>query len=207
MSTKTRTTQTHAVQIRAGAALIDGDLAIPERALGLVVFAHGSGSSRFSRRNRAVAQTLEDGGFATLLLDLLTRDEEAIDVRTREYRFDIDLLAHRVVAAIDWAAGESSIADLPIATFGASTGAAAALTSVIWACVSVICVCWVCCADSSSCTCRSSSATRASSAFSLAVSASAAPGATRATSSAKASGRRASLDGCLLIAPLSLVFC
>jgi pimeloyl-ACP methyl ester carboxylesterase len=127
MSTGARTTQTHAVQIRAGAALIDGDLAIPERALGLVVFAHGSGSSRFSRRNRAVAQTLEDGGFATLLLDLLTRDEEAIDVRTREYRFDIDRLAHRVVPAIDWAAGESAIADLPIAVFGASTGAAAAL--------------------------------------------------------------------------------
>jgi dienelactone hydrolase len=127
MSTNVRTIQTRAVQIRVGAALIEGDLAIPQRALGLVVFAHGSGSSRFSRRNRAVAQTLEDGGFATLLLDLLTREEEAIDVRTREYRFDIDRLAHRVVAAIDWAAGESSIADLPIATFGASTGAAAAL--------------------------------------------------------------------------------
>jgi dienelactone hydrolase len=115
------------VHIRAGAALIDGDLTIPPRAAGLVVFAHGSGSSRFSRRNRAVAQTLEDGGFATLLLDLLTREEEAIDLRTREYRFDIDRLAQRVVAAIDWAAGESDIADLAIACFGASTGAAAAL--------------------------------------------------------------------------------
>jgi pimeloyl-ACP methyl ester carboxylesterase len=115
------------VQIRAGAALLDGDLTIAQRAVGLVVFAHGSGSSRFSRRNRTVAQTLEDGGFATLLLDLLTREEEAIDVRTSEYRFDIARLAHRVVAAIDWAAGESDISDLPIATFGASTGAAAAL--------------------------------------------------------------------------------
>jgi dienelactone hydrolase len=121
------TTQTRPVQIRAGAALINGDLTIPQRAQGLVVFAHGSGSSRFSRRNREVAQTLEDGGFATLLLDLLTREEEAIDLRTREYRFDIDRLGHRVVAAIDWAAGESDITDLPIACFGASTGAAAAL--------------------------------------------------------------------------------
>jgi dienelactone hydrolase len=91
------------------------------------VFAHGSGSSRFSTRNRAVAQTLEDGGFATLLLDLLTRREEAIDLRTREYRFDIDRLAHRVVAAIDWASGESEVSALPMACFGASTGAAAAL--------------------------------------------------------------------------------
>jgi dienelactone hydrolase len=121
------TTQTRPVQIRAGAALLDGDLTIPQRALGLVVFAHGSGSSRFSRRNREVGQTLEDGGFATLLLDLLTREEEAIDLRTREYRFDIDRLGHRVVAAIDWAAGESDVSDLPIACFGASTGAAAAL--------------------------------------------------------------------------------
>jgi pimeloyl-ACP methyl ester carboxylesterase len=115
------------VQIRAGAVLIDGDLTIPPRAVGLVVFAHGSGSSRFSRRNRAVAETLEDGGFATLLLDLLTQEEEAVDLHTREYRFDIDRLGHRVVAAIDWAASESDIADLPIACFGASTGAAAAL--------------------------------------------------------------------------------
>jgi dienelactone hydrolase len=121
------TAQTRPVQIRAGAALIDGDLAMPERASGLVVFAHGSGSSRFSARNRAVAQTLEDGGFATLLLDLLTREEEAIDLRTREYRFDIDRLGQRVVASIDWAAGEPGISDLPIACFGASTGAAAAL--------------------------------------------------------------------------------
>ena len=116
------------VQIRSGAAIVEGDLVIPQRALGLVVFAHGSGSSRFSRRNRSVAQTLEHGGFATLLLDLLTRREEAIDVRTREYRFDIDRLGNRVVAAIEWAAGiESGVSRLPIACFGASTGAAAAL--------------------------------------------------------------------------------
>lgn len=127
MSTQTNAARTRAVQIQAGAAVIEGDLTIPERAAGLVVFAHGSGSSRFSRRNRSVAQALADAGFATLLLDLLTRAEEAVDVRTREYRFDIDRLAQRVVAAIDWAATEPGVAALPIAIFGASTGAAAAL--------------------------------------------------------------------------------
>lgn len=121
------TSQVAPVQVRAGAALIDGDLVVPHRAQGLVVFAHGSGSSRFSRRNRAVAQMLVDGGFASLLLDLLTREEEAIDLQTREYRFDIELLGHRVVAAIDWATGETGQFALPIGCFGASTGAAAAL--------------------------------------------------------------------------------
>jgi dienelactone hydrolase len=116
-----------AVQINAGRALIDGDLTVPLKADGLVVFAHGSGSSRFSRRNRSVAQVLQRGGYATLLLDLLTRDEEAIDEQTREYRFDVDRLGHRVVAAIDWAASDPRIAKLPVASFGASTGAAAAL--------------------------------------------------------------------------------
>lgn len=96
---------------------------------GLVIFAHGSGSSRFSTRNRAVPFTLQEGGFATLLLDLLTPDEEAVDIRTREYRFDIDRLAQRVVAAIDWAARQPDVSALPIACFGASTGAAAALIS------------------------------------------------------------------------------
>jgi putative phosphoribosyl transferase len=115
------------IQVRAGAALLDGDLTVPSSARGLVVFAHGSGSSRFSRRNRAVAAALVRAGFATLLLDLLTPAEEAIDERTREYRFDIARLAHRVVAAIDWATGVPSLASLPIACFGASTGAAAAL--------------------------------------------------------------------------------
>jgi dienelactone hydrolase len=76
-----------------------------------------------------VAQALEDAGFATLLLDLLTREEEAIDIRTHEYRFDIRRLSHRVVAAIDWAGGESEVSSLPIACFGASTGAAAALVA------------------------------------------------------------------------------
>jgi dienelactone hydrolase len=117
----------HPVQITVGAAVIDGDLVVLEKAMGLVIFAHGSGSSRFSRRNRSVAKVLEGGGFATLLLDLLTWEEDAIDVRTREYRFDINRLASRVVAAIDWAGRQPVLAALPIACFGASTGAAAAL--------------------------------------------------------------------------------
>jgi dienelactone hydrolase len=116
-----------AVQIRAGRALIEGDLTIPTKAAGLVVFAHGSGSSRFSRRNRSVAQILQGGGYGTLLLDLLTRDEDLVDERTREYRFDVERLGNRVVAAIDWTAGHPSLAGLPTACFGASTGAAAAL--------------------------------------------------------------------------------
>lgn len=121
------TTEILPVRIEAGTAFIDGDLVRPPRATGLIVFAHGSGSSRFSSRNRAVARTLERGGFATLLLDLLTREEEALDVGTGKYRFDIVSLGRRVVAAIDWIATEPDLAMLPIACFGASTGAAAAL--------------------------------------------------------------------------------
>ena len=116
-----------AVQIRSGPALLDGDLIVPREAAGVVVFAHGSGSSRFSSRNRAVAQVLQDGGFATLLLDLLTREEETVDDRTYEYRFDIDRLGRRVVSALDWTAGEPALSGLGVACFGASTGAAAAL--------------------------------------------------------------------------------
>jgi dienelactone hydrolase len=119
--------QPAAVQINAGRALIEGDLTIPAKAAGLVVFSHGSGSSRFSRRNKSVAQVLHAGGYATLLLDLLTRQEDVIDEQTREYRFDVDRLGHRVVAAIDWSASHPPVARLPVACFGASTGAAAAL--------------------------------------------------------------------------------
>lgn len=115
------------VQIPAGGVQIDGDLRVPGRAAGLVVFAHGSGSSRFSSRNRLVAEYLEERRLATLLLDLLTSQEENVDRRTREYRFDIDRLAHRVVAGIDWSATYEGIESLPICCFGASTGAAAAL--------------------------------------------------------------------------------
>ena len=116
-----------AVVIQDGAAELHGDLLVPPGASGLVIFAHGSGSSRFSRRNRAVAQTLEDGRFATLLLDLLTREEETIDVRTAEFRFDIPRLGRRVTAAADWATAFHATAGLPLGYFGASTGAAAAL--------------------------------------------------------------------------------
>ena len=116
-----------AVRVDVGVVSLDGDLRVPDRAAGLVIFAHGSGSSRFSRRNRAVAGVLEAAGFGTLLLDLLTPDEESVDERTREHRFDIDLLARRVVGATDWVQARPDLHHLPVAFFGASTGAAAAL--------------------------------------------------------------------------------
>ena len=106
---------------------IEADLQVPQRPSGLVVFAHGSGSSRFSARNRAVAETLHQRLLGTLLLDLLTRQEETIDVRTTEYRFDIERLATRVVAATDWLQNRQDLLRLPVGYFGARTGAAAAL--------------------------------------------------------------------------------
>ena len=106
---------------------IEADLSVPAHALGLVVFAHGSGSSRFSSRNRAVAKSLQQRRLGTLLLDLLTKQEDSIDARTAEYRFDINRLGRRVVVAIDWIGTRDDIAGLPIGCFGASTGAAAAL--------------------------------------------------------------------------------
>lgn len=115
------------VSIPAGDATCEGDLHVPNGAAGLVIFAHGSGSSRFSSRNRAVAAVIQDAGFGTLLLDLLTPAEAAVDDVTRKFRFDIDLLGRRVVAAADWAHERDDLASLPIAFFGASTGAAAAL--------------------------------------------------------------------------------
>ena len=116
-----------AVAIPAGTVRLKGDLRVPANAQGLVIFAHGSGSSRFSTRNRQVAEYLGERGFATLLLDLLTPQEEALDVTTAEYRFDIPRLGPRVSAAADWAATRTDIGTLPIGCFGASTGAAAAL--------------------------------------------------------------------------------
>jgi putative phosphoribosyl transferase len=116
-----------AVRIADRADMLDADLHLPENAWGLAIFAHGSGSSRFSSRNREVAESLNRGHFATLLLDLLTQAEERIDVRTAEYRFDIPRLGRRVVAATDWASRHPVLRDLPIGYFGASTGAAAAL--------------------------------------------------------------------------------
>jgi dienelactone hydrolase len=116
-----------AVSIPAAGVVLPGDLTIPDEARGLVIFAHGSGSSRRSPRNRYVAGVLQHARLATLLFDLLTVEEEAIDARTRELRFDIALLARRLVAAIDWAASHAPTGSLPIGCFGASTGAAAAL--------------------------------------------------------------------------------
>lgn len=115
------------VRVSAGGAACEGELRVPELATGLVIFAHGSGSSRFSARNRTVAGVLEEAGFGTVLLDLLTPDEAAIDDITRKFRFDIDMLGRRVVAAADWAMGRRDLQRLPLAFFGASTGAAAAL--------------------------------------------------------------------------------
>jgi putative phosphoribosyl transferase len=120
---------TESVVIPVDAGQIDADLQLPDRAIGLVVFAHGSGSSRFSSRNRAVAESLHMRGLGTLLLDLLTRQEEMVDVRTREYRFDIERLSTRVVLATDWATRREDLLWLPIGYFGASTGAAAALSA------------------------------------------------------------------------------
>jgi len=116
-----------AVHVPASDVTIEGDLVVPANATGLVIFAHGSGSSRFSPRNRAVANVLSAGGFATLLLDLLTSEEESSDQRTGRFRFDIDRLAARVISAVDWSDTQQALAPLPIGCFGASTGAAAAL--------------------------------------------------------------------------------
>lgn len=106
---------------------LSGDLVMPERASGVVLFAHGSGSSRHSPRNRYVAGVLQQGGFATLLLDLLTAAEEQVDIATGYLRFDVGLLAERLLEATDWLQSERQTRSLPIAYFGASTGAGAAL--------------------------------------------------------------------------------
>src|SRR5688572_9764343 len=108
---------------------LSGDLVVPQRASGVVVFAHGSGSSRHSARNRYVADVLQQGGSATLLLDLLTVAEEQVDATTGHLRFDIDLLARRLVDATEWLQQESMTRNLPVAYFGASTGAGAALVA------------------------------------------------------------------------------
>jgi pimeloyl-ACP methyl ester carboxylesterase len=116
------------VQVQSGDVTLEGNLIIPDGAPGLVLFAHGSGSSRFSPRNRAVAQTLrEEAGIGTLLFDLLTSEEDEIDRRTRELRFDITLLAERLVGATDWVLEQEETRELNLGYFGSSTGAAAAL--------------------------------------------------------------------------------
>jgi putative phosphoribosyl transferase len=117
------------VRLEIEGVALNADLSLPTDAAGLVIFAHGSGSSRHSSRNRAVADAFQRAHLATLLLDLLTEPEEAVDVSTAEFRFDIPLLADRVGGAIDWAQAHRPTSTLPIGLFGASTGAAAALTA------------------------------------------------------------------------------
>jgi pimeloyl-ACP methyl ester carboxylesterase len=108
---------------------LEGTFTVPHNATGVVLFAHGSGSSRFSPRNRAVAATLNDAGLATLLLDLLTEEESEIDAITRGLRFNVELLAARLTGAVDWLGVRREVATLPVGLFGASTGAAAALAT------------------------------------------------------------------------------
>lgn len=115
------------VRISLSGADLEGALTLPEHAPGIVLFAHGSGSSCHSPRNLYVAEALQRAGLGTLLMDLLTQDEDAVDQFTRQFRFDIGLLSERLTGAIDWLAGRPETRDLPIGLFGASTGAAAAL--------------------------------------------------------------------------------
>jgi putative phosphoribosyl transferase len=115
------------VHLSLPGAELEGSLTIPEEARGLVLFAHGSGSSRHSPRNQYVAEILQAAGLGTLLMDLLTRDEDEVDRFTRQFRFDIGLLADRLTGAIDWLQRQPETRELPIGLFGASTGAAAAL--------------------------------------------------------------------------------
>ena len=117
------------VRIEAGPVTLEGNLSLPERARGIVLFAHGSGSSRHSPRNRYVARVLNEAKLATLLVDLLTPDEEAVDLRTAHLRFDIGLLAGRLVGVTDWLTQYPDTRELRIGYFGASTGAAAALVA------------------------------------------------------------------------------
>jgi dienelactone hydrolase len=121
--------QQQSVLIPAGSAHLEGELAIPINAQGVILFAHGSGSSRHSPRNRYVAKVLRSAGFATLLMDLLSAEEEAIDLRTRQLRFDIRLLAERLISATNWLTHHPDTHLLKVGYFGASTGAAAALVA------------------------------------------------------------------------------
>jgi putative phosphoribosyl transferase len=117
------------VRVQAGSVTLEGNLGIPDGAQGVVLFAHGSGSGRHSPRNRFVAQQLREANLATLLIDLLTEEEEAIDRYTAHLRFDIPLLAGRLVGATDWLAADPRTAALRVGYFGASTGGGAALVA------------------------------------------------------------------------------
>lgn len=117
------------VRVATGSVTLHGNLTVPHGAGGIVLFAHGSGSGRHSPRNRFVAGVLHEAGLATLLFDLLTEEEEQVDLRTRHLRFDIDLLAGRLLGAADWVRGQPELHALRMGYFGASTGAAAALVA------------------------------------------------------------------------------
>ncbi|WP_029524940.1 dienelactone hydrolase family protein [Polaromonas glacialis] len=117
----------HEVRIPCGDAWLYGDLTVPAGAFGVVLFVHGSGSGRHSARNRLVAHRLQQAGIATLLFDLLTAQEEQIDMHTREHRFDIALLTRRLQDATTWAVVRPGLQQLPVGYFGASTGSAAAI--------------------------------------------------------------------------------
>jgi putative phosphoribosyl transferase len=121
------TAETRPVEVPLDVARLRGDFGLPRAAHGVVVFAHGSGSSRHSPRNQFVARVLERRSLATLLIDLLTPEEERVDDRTAQYRFDIPMLAERLVSIVDWLRGQPETAGLPIGFFGASTGGGAAL--------------------------------------------------------------------------------
>jgi putative phosphoribosyl transferase len=122
-------TEDRLIQIRVGRVALEGNLSLPERAGGVVLFAHGSGSSRHSPRNRHVARMLNQANLATLLLDLLTSEEEALEVRTAHLRFDIGLLTGRLIGATDWLTQHPDTRHLRVGYFGASTGAGAALVA------------------------------------------------------------------------------
>jgi len=121
--------QAQTLRVPVDGTVLNAEIAIPVEAHGMVVFAHGSGSSRHSPRNQFVARVLQQSDFGTLLMDLLTEKEEALDLQSREMRFDIGLLAKRLTAAVVWVSSQPSFKHLPIGLFGASTGAAAALVS------------------------------------------------------------------------------
>jgi len=129
MSPSFAPTESRAVRVATARVRLDGDLTIPPASKAVVLFAHGSGSSRFSSRNKRVAALLQQCGFATLLMDLLTPDEEERDRESGDLRFDIGLLAERLVGALEWLGRDPLTAKLPVALFGASTGAGAALVA------------------------------------------------------------------------------
>jgi dienelactone hydrolase len=119
------------VKVSTGLVVLEGNLGIPDGARGIVLFAHGSGSGRHSPRNRYVARRLRQANLATLLIDLLTAEEETIDLQTRQHRFDIKLLAGRLVGATDWLTQNPDTRNLRVGYFGASTGAGAALVAAV----------------------------------------------------------------------------